>query len=81
VNDFKVVQLSRRESFGNYPYEIFLAGRKVAELEHDYRGDGHFIRLPNGPWIETDRILIGGGAEPLVLSQAGIEIVKNRISI
>jgi hypothetical protein len=81
MHDFKVIQNERKESFGNYPYEIHLFGKKIAEIEHDYRGDEYFIRLPNGPWIETDRILTGGGPEPLGLTPDGVSIVENLISI
>lgn len=69
------------EPFSNYIFDVSVDGRKVAELSHDYRGDAHWIRLPNGPWIELSaRIIEGGGPQPLTLSAAGVEAVTRLIS-
>lgn len=68
------------EPFSNYVFDVTIDGRKVAELSHDYRGDAHWMRLPNGPWIELpERIIEGGGPQPLTLSSAGVETVANLI--
>jgi hypothetical protein len=68
------------EPFSNYIFDVRVDGCKVAELSHDYRGDAHWMRLPNGPWIELPRRIIeGGGPQPLTLSSAGVEAVANLI--
>lgn len=68
------------ESFSNYLFDVTIDGRKVAELGHDYRGDAHWMRLPEGPWIELpERIIEGGGSQPLALSSAGVAALTNLI--
>jgi hypothetical protein len=62
------------EPFSNYLFDVSRGGQKVAELSHDYRGDEHSMRLPGAGWITlTDRIIAGGGPEPLTLSKAGVQ--------
>jgi hypothetical protein len=77
--NFKIVQHERREGFGNYPYSVALNGKIVAEIEHDYRGDAHYVRLPDGPWCDCDRIIAGGGPEPLALTADGITLISKLI--
>jgi hypothetical protein len=72
-----IVALAGRESaepLSNYLFEVTRNGRKVAELSHDYRGDEHWMRLPEGRWITLpDRIIIGGGSQPLAISSSGVK--------
>jgi hypothetical protein len=77
---FTIVQHERKESFGNYPYSVHLGGRKVAVIEHDYRGDEHYVRIPNGPWQACDKILTGGGPEPLGLTAEGNALISKLIA-
>lgn len=68
------------EPFSNYLFDVFRDGHKVAELSHDYRGDEHWMRLPGGSWKTlSDRIIEGGGSQPLALSKAGIEVVDQLV--
>lgn len=65
------------EPFSNYLFDVFRDGRKVAELSHDYRGDEHWLRLPGGRWMALpNRIIEGGGPQPLALSSAGVKAVE-----
>lgn len=76
---YKVVHAGREstEPFSNYLFEVTSNGRKVAELSHDYRGDEHWMRLPEGPWIPVpDRIIVGGGQQPLAISSMGVKILN-----
>jgi len=68
------------EPFAPYCYEVSRDGRKVAELGHDYRGDEHWMRLPGGPWIALpERIIEGGGRQPIHLSPGGIKALDDMI--
>jgi len=68
------------EPFANYLFDVSQDGRKIAELSHDYRGDEHWMRLPGGSWVPlSERIIEGGGPQPLYLSAAGIKAVNNLI--
>jgi hypothetical protein len=69
------------EPFSNYLFEVTRNGQKVAELSHDYRGDEHWMRLPEGRWISlVDRIIEGGGPQPLAISSAGIKGLDQLLS-
>ena len=62
------------EPFSNYMFDVSRGGQKVAELRHDYRGDEHWMRRPGAGWVTLpDRIIIGGGPEPLMLSKGGVQ--------
>ena len=68
------------EPFSNYLFDVSRDGLKVAELSHDYRGDEHWLRLPGGQWMALpDRIIEGGGPQPLALSSAGVKAVDRLI--
>lgn len=79
-----IVVHSGRESaepFSNYLFEVTSNGLKVAELSHDYRGDEHWMRLPEGPWITLPhRIIVGGGPQPLAISSTGVKILNRLLS-
>ena len=63
-----------KEPFSNYLFDVFRDGQKLAELRHDYRGDEHWMRLPGSRWVTApERIIEGGGPEPLVLSTTGVK--------
>ena len=75
-NDLEIVQLGQAESFGCYRYEVLRSGKLLVEIEHLYRGDEFFMRVPFGQWQATSRSLEGGGFEPLRLSKSGIDDIK-----
>lgn len=81
MSEYEIAYAQRESSepFSNYLFEVSKAGRKVAELSHDYRGEEHWMRLPGGPWIafpegilDPERIIKGGGPQKLTLSSAGV---------
>ncbi len=76
MTEFRIVHRGRDDRFGNYRFDVLLNDKKVAEIEHDYRGDEHFVKRLHGEWIATDRIIVGGGPEPLELSTDGIAIIN-----
>ena len=75
---------SKRESFGEYQYNIYQHGRLVARYWHDYRGDDHGIEFMNGekegwpvgPMIE---FITGGGPQPLGLSARAVDYLKSKV--
>jgi hypothetical protein len=81
-NSYNVRALGKESSepFSNYLYEISRDGRKVAELSHDHRGDEFFIRKPFGDWVATDRLIDGGGPEPLVITSVGSTIIDRLLA-
>lgn len=82
MSAYAVVHAGREsgEPFANYLFDVFRDGRTVAELSHDYRGDEHWMRLPGGRWVALpERIIEGGGPQPLVLSSAGVKAVDRLI--
>ena len=78
MSDFTVVRAGREEAgaFSNHFYRVHAGDRCVAELSHTYRGDEHFLRKPGGDWRPTDRLIEGGGPQPLSLSKAGIKAIE-----
>ena len=78
MSKFTVIHAGREEAgaFSNYLYRVLAGDRCVAELSHTYRGDEHFIRKPGGEWCPSDRLIEGGGPQPLRLSKAGIKAVE-----
>ena len=61
-----------REPFGDYLYDVFLDGRKVAEISHDYRGDDLAIYVA-GQRVDLDwSSFRGGGPEPVVLGDYAV---------
>lgn len=76
MSEYEIAHAGRESSepFSNYLFAVSRAGRKVAELSHDYRGDEHWMRLPGGRWVTLpERIIEGGGPQPLTLSSAGVK--------
>tara|TARA_R110000868_G_scaffold227122_1_gene480132 strand:- start:108 stop:365 length:258 start_codon:yes stop_codon:yes gene_type:complete len=74
----------KRESFGEYVYDIFKNDKLVAHYWHDYRGDDHGIKLLNGeedswPVGRMTDFLKGGGPKPTVLSPEAISYLENRL--
>ena len=66
--------------FSAYLYDVFRDGEKVAQLGHDYRGEDHWINLPEGKWIALpQQVILGGGPEPLTLSLVGVEAIERLI--
>ena len=58
-----------REPFGDYEYEIFLDGEKVAQFSHDFRGEEPVLQTA-GAWRYCIA-LKGGGGEPLEVTEEG----------
>jgi len=64
------------EPFANYLYAVFDDGRRVAEVTHTCRGDELSMRLVGGDWVDAqDRIITGGGPEPVRLTKAGEQLL------
>lgn len=69
------------DPFSNYLFEIRRAGHRVAELQHNFRGEDHHIRVGAfGEWEPFDGILEGGGPQPLRLSVDGAAHLERRLS-
>lgn len=82
---FEIEQVdAKRESFGDYRYNIYEDGRLVARYWHDYRGDEHGIEFLDGrseqslagPMVE---FITGGGPQPLVLSERAIAYLNDKL--
>jgi hypothetical protein len=74
-----------RDSNGNYNYRIFKNGRLVAMYWHDFRGDEHGIDFLGGPSEEWPvgrmiEFLLGGGPQPLTLSEKAIKYLESKCS-
>lgn len=72
---------TKRESFGNYEYEVLDGNDIIARYWHDYRGDEHGIIFSDGesedwPVGRMIDFITGGGPQPLALSSAAIEWLK-----
>lgn len=76
AHQFVITQSAEREAFGNYRYSVWTDHKIIVEIEHTYRGDEYWMRLPGQDWIATDRSLDGGGQEPLRLSNSGMSDLK-----
>lgn len=75
MTDYKIVYRDRAEAFGNYKFDVLVGTATIFQIEYTYNGDEHFMRVPNGEWISTDRLVDGGGPEPLRLNSQGLAIV------
>ncbi|MBI3677219.1 MAG: hypothetical protein HY243_11465 [Proteobacteria bacterium] len=73
---FTVAQVRDRDLLGDYVYEISRDGRKVAELSHNHRGEDFFLRLTLGDWLPVEKILTGGGPEPLKITEPGTKLLE-----
>jgi len=81
MSELNVVPARRqRDDFSPYLYRVLRGDECVAEISHTYRGDEHFLRKPNGEWQSSDRLIEGGGAEPLRLSKTGIVAVERLLA-
>lgn len=74
---------SKRESFGNYEYDVLDGNEIIARYWHDYRGDEHGVIFSDGnaedwPVGRMVDFINGGGTQPLTLSPAAIEWLKQR---
>ncbi len=82
---FRIEQDStERESFGNYDYRIYRGDKLIARYWHDYRGDEHGIDFVSGesegwPVGRMIDFIEGGGPQPLVLSQAAVAYLRNKL--
>ncbi len=76
----EIICRDREASFGNYVFDVLIDTKLIFQIEHDYRGEDHAMRVPNGRWEATDRLLQGGGGEPLRLNSTGIDMLKKLIS-
>lgn len=73
MRDFEVIHRGRDAS-GSYLYEIRENGRKVADIQHNHKGEEYFIRRSSlHEWREFDDVLEGGGPEPLRISASGVD--------
>ena len=69
MSGFEVRYLGRdAEEFGDYLYEIWRGGERVAEFRHDFRGEEARIRT-SGDWIWCDYPF--EGVPPDRISEAG----------
>ena len=77
-----VVHAGREDAgaFSPYLYRVLRDDQCVAEISHAYRGDEHFLRKPGGEWHSTDRLIDGGGPEPLTLSEEGVKAVERLLA-
>lgn len=83
MQQFEVVHRGRvsDEAFSNYTYEIRLAGRRVAEFQHNFRGEEHMLRVGAfGAWEPFENILEGGGPQPLRVSAYGATQLRRRLA-
>ncbi len=62
---YAITSIPREIGFASYRFAVFEGDRKVAEIEHDYRGEDFFVSTPVGRGEATDRILTGGGPDPV----------------
>jgi hypothetical protein len=75
---------SKRDSFGNYRYNIYKDDHLVAIYWHDFRGDEHGIEFLQGPKEDspvgrmTD-FIEGGGPQPLTLSTRAVSYLNRMI--
>jgi hypothetical protein len=74
---YKIIHRGRAgpDPFSDYLYEVLLDDCTIAEISHSYRGEDFHVRKPHGDWIAIDRIIEGGGPEPLRLSSQGEEVI------
>ena len=75
---------SKRESFGEYRYNIFENGHLVARYWHDHRGDDHGIEFLNGTTEEWPvgrmvEFITGGGPQPLGLSDRAVTYLNKKL--
>lgn len=66
-----------REPFGDYEYEVFLDGRKVAHFSHDFRGEDPTVRV-GAAWRFCD-LLTGGGGLPMVVTEEGVRVLDEML--
>jgi hypothetical protein len=59
----------------NYLWEISTADRKVAEYGHDFRNDGRWILLNGREIAVVIDFFIGGGPQPLLISEEGEKLL------
>ena len=80
---YRIVQATeKRESFGEYRYQIFEGNQLIAHYWHDYRGDEHGIEFIGGkreacPVGRIIDFMNGGGGNPLELSKKANEYITN----
>ncbi|MBL7644900.1 MAG: hypothetical protein JNK74_01805 [Candidatus Hydrogenedentes bacterium] len=75
----------RSESFADYWYNIYKDGHLIAQYWHDYRGDYHGIEFNNGiaeddPVGRMVEFIVGGGPQPLRLSEKAIAYLNQRLA-
>jgi hypothetical protein len=79
MSEFSAAHSGRER--GGYVYEIRHRGHKVAELWHDFRGEEPHIRISSlAEWTPFEKILEGGGPEPLRLSTEGEALLSEYLS-
>ncbi|CAJ0682051.1 hypothetical protein R82526_01541 [Ralstonia mannitolilytica] len=77
------LDVSARESFGDYRYHIYDGDRLVARYWHDYRGDEHGIEFADEsreswPVGRVVDFIEGGGPTPLVLSARALTYLAGK---
>lgn len=81
--EFEVIHNGRvsDDPSSNYLFEIRRAEHRVAELQHNHRGEDHYIRVGAfGEWEPFEGILEGGGPKPLRLSIDGAAQLERQLS-
>ncbi len=75
MNEFEVRYLGRdAEEFGDYLYEIWCGGQRVAEFCHDFRGEEARMRT-TGEWVWCDYPF--EGIPPNTVSDAGLRTLQS----
>ncbi len=83
---FEIKQVEyKRESFGDYRYNIYKDGQLIARYWHDYRGDDHGIEFTNGKTEDglpgrMVEFITGGGPQPLGLSERAIAYLNQELA-
>ena len=77
--------VKEREPFGNYEYEVLDNETVIARYQHDYRGDEAGITFVDGnkrrwPFACVTDVVVGGGPQPLGLSDAAIAWLNENLA-
>ena len=75
MSGFEIRYLGRdAEEFGDYLYEIWRDGARVAEFRHDFRGEEARIRT-GGEWVWSDYPF--EGVPPNKVSESGLATLRS----
>lgn len=78
MNKYRAEHLGREgASPQNYRYAIWQGAKRVAEFGHDFRNDERWLIVKGTAVAVVIDLLAGGGPQPLVVSEAGAELLDN----